>query len=78
MFTGVVMAVIAESMMKDRIDQHFERVIRDLPIETQIQMRKERDERKEKARLEAIEERRHKELCEAIKSTKPVNNYWIV
>lgn len=56
-------------ILSARWDQQFERSLEGLPPDVALSLRQKRAEEKEKARKEAQEERRHKELCEAIRST---------
>lgn len=67
---GIVLQVqLAELERKE--EQQFEEFLATLSPADAQQLRTERKEAKEKARQEAIAERRHRELCDAIRSTRP-------
>lgn len=52
-----------------KVEKQFRDSIKDLPIEEQLSRINSWESAKEKARLEAIEERRHQELCRAIRES---------
>lgn len=63
---GHTIAVL-EAEKRER--QYFEKSLEGLPPEEQTTRRKAREELREKMRQEATAERRHQELCNAIRST---------
>jgi hypothetical protein len=65
---GLEFVLLAQ--VQQQIDLHAEEDARARlsPVEFSAWL-KDRDERREKARQEAIAERRHRELCSAIRST---------
>lgn len=75
MFHNIYVAVATlqyemESMKaRQKLDEEFWSSIKDLPIEEQLSRINSWESAKEKARLEAIEERRHQELCRAIRES---------
>jgi hypothetical protein len=62
MFAGFIALGIMEDLLWN---QHLMR----LPPEARDEAEKRRAAHREKSRLEAIDERRHKEMCAAIRST---------
>lgn len=58
---------MAASLLEREYERHFEESIASWPVEERIRIRAARDKAKEKERQERTEERRHQELCEAIK-----------
>lgn len=73
MIYGVLAAM--QSIELARLEQERERAfyahVETLPPEMRYDAVRRYTEAKEKARLESIAERRHQELCEAIRSTRP-------
>jgi len=67
----VALVAIAQNALQAKLDYHFERKIMELPPDIAIKLREQRASAKEKARQEAVEERRHQELCASIRATKP-------
>ena len=65
---GTMMAM-AKIEMAQELDRRFEDYIKDLPLDLQIEMRASRKEQQEKQCAEAAKERRHRELCQSIRST---------
>jgi hypothetical protein len=63
---GMAMAQVQSAIMEQR---HFEDSIKELPLDVQHTMRTERLARLERNRLANLKERRHQELCDAIRST---------
>lgn len=61
--------LIIEAQRLHEQDMQFEKSLASLPPDVAHSLRQKRAEEKEKARKEAQEERRHKELCAAIRST---------
>lgn len=63
-------SMIFAAIEAQRIENEaFEKALDGVPHDLAALMRKERAERQERQRQEAVEERRHRELCEAIRST---------
>lgn len=62
MFTGLIALGIMEDIL-------WQKHLAKLPFAEQIAAQDRRDAFKEKRRLEAIDERRHQEMCAAIRST---------
>lgn len=71
MNAGIIALGAVQSMLQISLDQRFYEIIRHFPPDQQERLIEERKAAKEKARVEAIEERRHREMCAAIRSTKP-------
>jgi hypothetical protein len=63
------------AMAEAEAEKQFIEKIRGLSPDVQSRMIEERKAAKEKARVEAIEERRHRELCDAIRASKPDPTY---
>jgi len=61
--------VIAEASERQKAEDMFNESLTGLPEDEKTKRIVERAAMKEKARLEAIEERRHQQLCSAIRST---------
>ena len=60
---------VAFAIYAQREQRAFEEKMRGLPPEMANRLRMERAERKERERKEAETERRHREMCDAIRST---------
>ena len=67
---GVQMAMAAFEAER-QYEMHFMQMVKTLPIEQQASAIQARRQAQEKRRLEALEERRHRELCDAIRSVRP-------
>jgi hypothetical protein len=72
---GALITVQALRLANEQ-EQRYLKSLETLPPDMQVQLLKEHRERKEKARLEAIAERRHQELCEAIKEAGRRANFF--
>lgn len=66
-YMGDFYVSLAASLLELEQEKYFEESIASLPAEDRIRIRAERDKAKEKQRQERAEERRHQELCGAIK-----------
>jgi hypothetical protein len=64
-------AALAQIEAERQYEAHVMARIGELPIEQRHDAVVAFLQAKEKARLEAIEERRHREICAAIRSTRP-------
>ena len=60
---------IQQAAINQKIDQAFMRAIEDLPDDVREKMTADRNKRKMLASKEAEDERRHREICDAIRST---------
>jgi hypothetical protein len=70
MFGIEAMAVsVALSMVDAQMEAYFYENVRNMPIECQAQAIREHKDQREKQRLEAREDRKHRELCDAIRDS---------
>lgn len=70
MFGFEVAAAVLQWQAQRHEEESFLRYLNSLPEDQRADACRVRREAKEKARREAIEERRHRELCDAIRSTR--------
>lgn len=66
---AIAQIVMAQIMMAQAERDYFEKSIKDLPEDMKRDLRTKREAEREKARQEATAERRHREMCDAIRST---------
>lgn len=79
MFAGIVLQVQLAQLEAEyaiREEKHFEAICETLDPADAAAARAERNARKEKARVEAATERRHRELCESIRKAGRSASFW--
>lgn len=69
MFGGLICGVLQELRAEQEMDAAFEKAIGILPADDAQRLRDQRNAEKEADQRRADEERRHRELCNAIRST---------
>lgn len=65
---GATYVAATQALLVAEEERTFERSLEGLPFETIVELRRQRREQQEKAAREVAEERRHRELCLAIRS----------
>jgi len=68
-FTGMVCCQMAMFKLQHDTEVAFEKSLEGIDPGVAVECRRKRQESQEKARLGSIAERRHQELCQAIRST---------
>lgn len=80
MINAILILQSARLEVEQERKQHelFMDSIKHLPVERRSELIKEREEMKEKIRQEMKEERRHRELCSAIRMSRPrgIGIFW--